>query len=86
MQIHTGVRQGIAPLSQLLLILGGEISVLCNGAAVLLFAFAGRLPQPAAAYVLADQMAGMALRAALLAVLIAFAHDLASRLLSKRRG
>ena len=80
------VLQAVHPFSAGLLILGGEIALLLAAAALLLFLFANRLPQPAAAYELADRFAGGALRVSLLSVMVAFANDLAARLLARKQG
>ena len=85
MREKIGVLSAVHPFSRGLLILGGELSVVCNACATLLFAFANLLPQPAAAFELADQLAGGALRVLLVAVMVAFANDLAGRLLAKRK-
>ncbi len=77
--------QAMHPFSSGLLVLGGEIALLLAAAALFLFLFANRLPQPAAAYALADDLAGGVLRVCLLSVMVALANDLAARLLARRR-
>ncbi len=84
MPVHTGAGRKLAPLSRVLLILGGELSILFNAIAVWLFSAANHMPRPAAAFAAADRIAGLALQALLLAVLVAFANDLAARLLARR--
>lgn len=80
------VLQGVHPFSSGLLVLGGEMALLLAAAALLLFLFANRLPQPAAAYELADGLAGGVLRVCLVSVMVSFANDLAARLLARKQG
>ena len=76
----------VHPFSMGLLVLGGELAVILHTAALLLFLFAHRMPQPATAYTLAGSLAGIGLRLLLLAVLIAVANDIAAGLLKKPTG
>ncbi len=74
----------VHPFSMGLLVLGGELAVILHTAALFLFLFAHRMPQPAAAYTLGSGLAGTGLRLLLLAVLVAAANDMAAALLKKK--
>lgn len=86
MRTRTKALANVHPFSMGLLLLGGEVAAVLHTAALLLFLFAHRMPQPAAAYTLAGSLAGIGLRLLLLAVLIAVANDIAAGLLKKPTG